>query len=62
MSLEKTALEFVGEKTLIPIGLAALIVMLAIWLTRLDDRVTWQEQRIKTLEKICAHSTSQESE
>ena len=35
-----------GEKTLIPIGLATLIVMLAVWLTRLDDKVQFQDATI----------------
>lgn len=42
-----------GEKTLVPIGLAAIVVMLAIWLTRLDDKVAYQQQRIVNLEKGC---------
>ena len=61
MALENAALELIGEKALIPVGLAALIVMLAIWLTRLDDRVTYQEQRIKVLENIVRHSNNRET-
>ncbi len=57
MSLDTIVTTF-GEKTLVPIGLAALIVMLAVWLTRLDDKVNYQQQQIGRVEKCCSRQCS----
>lgn len=62
MGIETSVIEILGgDKKLVPIGFAAMVVMLAIWLTRLDDKVevlattqTRMKDRIHELTIMCS--------